>query len=241
MFLVTEDIMASTAQTTTHSTAAGAKPRARLFWSALNVLLCSAIALVSFRYLFGVGPVPPLIFDNLFKAPWLVVHVAGAATALLVSPLQLIPAIRQGRPRLHRWLGRIYVVGRTIRGVAGLPLAFGSAAGPIATVGFGCLAVAWLATTLVGWRAGSQKEVAEHRRWMVRSFSLTYAAVTLRIYLAILPALPVAFVSGYRVVSFLCWVPNLLLAEVLLRRGRQSARAGRLSAFGQRPVSDSAA
>ena len=98
---------------------------------------------------------------------------------------------------------------------------------------------AWQRSTV--WRAGSQKQVAEHRRWMVRSFSLTYAAVTLRIYLAILPALPLAFVSGYRVVSFLCWVPNLVLAELLLRRGSQSARAGGISAFGQRPVSDSAA
>jgi hypothetical protein len=169
------------------------------------------------------------------------VHVAGAATALLVSPLQLIPALRRGRPRLHRWLGRIYVVGCTVGGLAGLPLAFGSAAGPIATMGFGGLAVAWLATTLVGWRAGTQKQVAEHRRWMVRSFSLTYAAVTLRIYLAILPALPIAFVSGYRVVSFLCWVPNLVLAELLLRRGRQGTRDGGISAFSQRPVSDSAA
>jgi hypothetical protein len=48
-------------------------------------------------------------------------------------------------------------------------------------------------------------------------------------------------VSGYRVVSFLCWVPNLVLAELLLRRGPQRARAGGISAFGQRPVSDSAA
>lgn len=201
------------------------KRKGWLFWSGLNLLLCSAIALVSFRYLFGVGPVPPLIFDNLFKQPWLVVHVAGAATALLISPLQLIPAIRRERPTLHRWLGRLYVVGCTVGGIAGLPLAFGSAAGPVATAGFGLLAVAWLVTTLTGWLAVRRRQTAEHRAWMIRSFSLTYAAVTLRLYLAILPTLPLAFVSGYQIISFLCWVPNLIVAELFLRRTRVGLRA----------------
>jgi hypothetical protein len=201
------------------------KRKGRLFWTGLNLLLCSAIALVSFRYLFGVGPVPPLIFDNLFKQPWLVVHVAGAATALLISPLQLMPAIRRGRPALHRWLGRLYVVGCTVGGMAGLPLAFGSAAGPVATAGFGLLALAWLVTTLAGWLAGQRRQTSEHRAWMIRSFSLTYAAVTLRLYLAILPTLPIAFVSGYQVISFLCWVPNLIVAELFLRRLQLSFRS----------------
>jgi hypothetical protein len=185
-----------------------------------NLLLCSAIALVSYRYLLGVGPVPPLVADNLFKHPWLVLHVAGAATALLISPLQLLPVMRRRLPGLHRWLGRIYVVGCTVGGIAGVPLALGSAAGGVATAGFGLLAVGWLTTTSIGWLRGYQKRVALHRAWMVRSFSLTYAAVTLRIYLAILPLLPVAFIEGYRVISFLCWVPNLLLAEYFLRPRR---------------------
>jgi hypothetical protein len=110
------------------------------------------------------------------------------------------------------------VVGCTVGGIAGVPLALGSAAGSIATAGFGLLAIGWLVTTLTGWRAGWQGQLAVHRVWMIRSFSLTYAAVTLRIYLAILPTLPVVFVSGYRVVSFLCWVPNIVVAELLLRR-----------------------
>lgn len=217
------------------------KRKARNFATGLNVVLCSLIALVSFRYLFGVGPVPPLIVDNLFKNPWLVIHVAGAATALLVSPLQLIPALRRRRPELHRWLGRVYVVGCTIGGVAGVPLALGSAAGAVATAGFGSLAVAWLLTTLVGWRAGRERRLVEHRVWMIRSFSLTYAAVTLRIYLAILPILPVAFVSGYRVISFLCWVPNLVLAELFLHRWQLRAQTRNNSDFDRRLVSDSAA
>jgi hypothetical protein len=197
-----------------------AQPRGSRFWTVVNLLLCGGVALVSFRYLLGVGPVPELIAQNLFKPFWLVAHVAGAATALLVSPLQLMGALRRGAPRLHRWLGRVYVVGCTLGGVAGLPLALGSAAGPVATAGFGLLALAWLYTTLRGFRAGFRRQLAEHRAWMIRSFGLTYAAVTLRIYLAILPALPVAFIDGYRAIAFLCWLPNLLGVELLLRRSR---------------------
>ena len=55
---------------------------------------------------------------------------------------------------------------------------------------------------------------------MVRSFALTAAAVTLRIYLGFVPVLEVPFVDAYRAISFLCWVPNLLVAEWYLRSGR---------------------
>lgn len=186
----------------------------------LNVVSCALVALVSFRYLFGLGPVPPSIAQNAFADPWLVLHVAGAATALLLSPLQLFPQLRSRAPRWHRWLGRIYVLGCTVGGVSGAVLAWGSTAGPVATAGFGSLAFVWLYTTTAGWLHAARGRIFQHRAWMVRSFSLTYAAVTLRVYLAILPALPIAFLDGYRAIAFLCWVPNLAIAELLIRRWR---------------------
>lgn len=57
-----------------------------------------------------------------------------------------------------------------------------------------------------------------HRRWMIRSWSLTLAAVTLRIYLPVVIITGLPFAFSYQVVAFLAWVPNLLLAEWLLRR-----------------------
>ena len=59
-----------------------------------------------------------------------------------------------------------------------------------------------------------------HRCWMIRSYALTFAAVTLRL------ELPLFFIFGgmeYPVassyVAWLCWVPNLFIAELYLRRG----------------------
>ncbi|MNT67595.1 hypothetical protein D3C72_2057510 [compost metagenome] len=56
---------------------------------------------------------------------------------------------------------------------------------------------------------------------MIRSIALTAAGIMLRIYLGIMLTLPVEFYEGYRVIAFLCWVPNILLAELYLRRGRR--------------------
>ena len=80
----------------------------------------------------------------------------------------------------------------------------------------------------MGWRSAVQGRFAEHRVWMLRSFALTFAAVTLRLYLPIFPMLGLPLVEGYRVVSILCWVPNLILVELYLRR--EAAAEARWSA-----------
>ena len=54
----------------------------------------------------------------------------------------------------------------------------------------------------------------------VVAFSLAFAAVTLRIYLPLAQAAGIPFAVSYPIISFLCWVPNLLVAELLLLRFR---------------------
>ncbi len=194
----------------------------------LAACLCAGLALFSYRYLAGVGPLSPQILANLFAKPFLYVHIAGAATALLVGPLNLLPVVRRRAPAVHRWIGRTYMVGCLIGGAGGLVVAFGSFAGPIATVGFAGLAVGWLVTNVQGWRAARGRRFAEHRAWMIRSFALTFAAVTLRLYLPLIMVFHLSFVDGYRAISFLCWIPNLIAAELYLRRPAGRVPTGRL-------------
>ena len=182
-----------------------------------TAVLSTAVALLSYRYLAGIGPRPPTIVANLFARPWLLIHVAGAATALLVGSVQFSGALRTRWPLVHRRLGRIYVLGCLAGGASGLILAFGATAGPIATAGFGLLAVGWIITNVQGWRYAVPRHFADHRAWMIRSWALTLSAVTLRIYLSLIPLLGLPFVESYRAISFLCWIPNLLLAEAFLR------------------------
>lgn len=186
----------------------------------IGVLLSAFVALYSFRYLLQIGPVPDLIARNLFRTPWLVIHVGGAATALLLGPLQFSSSLRNRFRGLHHWIGRVYVISCLVGGVAGFVLAVGTVTGPISTLGFGSLAVLWIITTALAWRRAMQGRFVEHRAWMIRSFALTFAAVTLRLYLPFVAFLSIPFVNGYRAISFLCWVPNLLIAELYLRRRR---------------------
>jgi hypothetical protein len=122
-------------------------------------------------------------------------------------------------------MGRVYVGACLVGGVAGVILAAGSSAGPIASAGFGLLGFAWLGATLLAWRAALAKRFADHRAWMIRSFALTFAAVTLRIYLPLSFFLPMPMIEAYQAIAFLCWVPNLIVAELYLRATRGNAIA----------------
>jgi len=175
------------------------------------------VAIYSYRYLPRIGPMIPDILRNAFSRPWLDLHVAGAATALLLGPFQFLRGLRVRFPRVHRWIGRTYVLGCLIGGVGGFVMAFGSTAGPIATAGFGSLGVIWIIANIQGWRTAMARRFDAHRAWMIRSFALTFAAVTLRLYLPPVVIFHLPFVESYRAISFLAWVPNLILAELYIR------------------------
>jgi hypothetical protein len=66
---------------------------------------------------------------------------------------------------------------------------------------------------------------------MIRSYPLTLAAVTLRTYLPLSLALGVPFANAYRVISWLCWVPNIVLAEWLVRHTQAPSPAVADDAF----------
>jgi uncharacterized membrane protein len=185
---------------------------------ALTTVLSLAVSLVSYRYLGAAEEIPPQIAANAFFSPWLAVHAAGAATALLLGPFQFFPALRTRFGRWHRWSGRVYVLGCLVGALTGGLLAVGASTGIVTTAGFGTLAAAWLVTTALAWRRAVQGRIAQHRRWMIRSFSLTLAAVTLRLYLPLADMLALPDVANYQAISFLCWVPNLLWTERYLHR-----------------------
>jgi uncharacterized membrane protein len=192
----------------------------------LGVFLTAGMALFAYRYLVPGSPAPDFIAANGFITPWLPVHAAAAATALLVAPMQFRSRLRARRPGLHRVLGRVYVTGCLIGGAAGMVLAFGASTGPVSTAGFGLLALLWVVATSQAWRLAMRRNLVSHREWMIRSFALTLAAVTLRLYLPVAQWLPVEFDAAYRAISFLCWVPNLVVAEVYLRRRRRAREGG---------------
>src|SRR3712207_8386677 len=92
--------------------------------------------------------------------------------ALLIEPLQFVRRFRRRFVRVHRACGAVYLASATGLGVTGLILAPTAYTGLGASVGFTLLALATLFTTWTALRMVLAGRYAEHRRWMIRSFSL---------------------------------------------------------------------
>ncbi len=190
------------------------------------------IVLVAARYL----TLDPDVFFPQQRAVYvantaaIVGHIVGGMLALLLGPIQFVPAVRRRWPRFHRALGRGYLAGIVLGGVAGLWMARLAYGGPVAQLGFAALALFWLTTSfqaLARIRAG---DVDAHRAWMVRSFALTFAAVMLRLELPLLVGAGLTFEVAYATVAWACWVPSLMVVEIALARGRRRAVVRRLHA-----------
>ena len=155
----------------------------------------------------------------------LYLHIFASMLALVLGPFQFSPRLRATRIQFHRWLGRIYLgVGVLLGGLAGLYMAVYAYGGIAAKLGFACLAIAWLFTGLRAYLAIRAGKVALHRQWMVRNFALTFAAVTLRLYLPLSMVAGIPFQLAYPIIAWMCWVPNLVIAEWLFNR-KAAARA----------------
>jgi hypothetical protein len=182
------------------------------------ILLCVEVALNALKYLLPGFSGPEFIMANAMAHPWLFVHAGFGAAALLLGPAQFLPAVRVRAPVLHRWMGRTYIVSCLLSGAAGLLLAAATKAGPVATAGFGAAAVVSLTCAIQAWRLALARRFDEHRRWVFRSYAVIFAAVTLRIWLPLSGMAHLDFMESYRVISFLAWVPNLIIAELYLAR-----------------------
>ncbi|QYN40525.1 DUF2306 domain-containing protein [Pseudonocardia sp. DSM 110487] len=166
----------------------------------------------------------------------LVAHIFTATVALVLGPLQFVPAIR-ARRRWHRRIGRTYLMAGVLpSALAAVPVALLS--GRLVTqVGLVIVAIGWLVTGGLAVRAIRRGDVAAHRAWMTRNYALTFLAVTARIVVPILlltglstgaitPAdAPAAVTSLIPVGQVLGCVINLIVAEVLIRRARRGRTA----------------
>ncbi len=186
----------------------------------IMTLACILIILVVSRYLtFN----PEVYFPEqraiyLRREFALGVHVLSGMIALLIGPFQFVGRLRRRFVRMHRFMGASYVASATGLGVSGLILAPTAYTGVVASVGFTILDLAMLFTTWTAVRMIFANRFGDHRRWMIRSFSLILAGVMLRVWVPIYGALAAAgivnfsFETAYAAIAWLCWVPNLLLA-----------------------------
>jgi uncharacterized membrane protein len=192
-------------------------------------VLALGVAGASTRY-FSLNPAafnrPDVYFAHLGP---LLLHVGGGTVALAAGPWQFLPSLRAGWPRLHRWLGRTYVVAVLAAGVGGLLMAPIAEGGPVAQLGFTVLALELLGATAMAFTMITRGRIAAHRAWMIRSYALIFSAVSFRLWLLLtLTGLPRQ--DLYVVDTWLAPLVNLLVAEVLIglraRGGTRDRRPG---------------
>jgi uncharacterized membrane protein len=186
----------------------------------------AAYAVIVYAFLpLGAAVEPSMRAGFATHATAVYLHAFAASVALLLGPLQFAAGFRREHPQIHRWLGRAYLgIGVLVGGISALYLAQFAHGGPAARMGFAALGVAWLYTGVRAFLAIRSAAVAEHRRWMIRNFALTFGAVMLRLYIPASVAAGADFDRAYAIVAWLCWVPNLLLAEWL--SNRSGSRSG---------------
>lgn len=196
-------------------------------WIVMTVLaLC--IAAVSFIQYIVIGAeessfVQGKLEDMKLSDLWfgaLFVHAAASIAALAVGPFALSSKLRTRRIGLHRLLGRIYMAAIALGGITGLYLAFYATGGIVSTAGFLGLSAMWLTVSGLALYRIKSKQLTAHRQWMIRSYALTLAAVTLRIYIpiSIVSFGEAYFETSYMAIAWLCWIPNLIIAELYIRK-----------------------
>ncbi len=152
-------------------------------------------------------------------------HVIGGGLVLLIGGFQFSSRLRRRAPSLHRNLGRVYLLLVATGGIGALALAPFAGGGLVGQFGFFLLGVLWLFSGLQAYLAIRRRDIEAHRAWMLRNFSMSFGAVTLRIYLGLFAVAGVPFEDAYPVVAWLAWVPNLIAVEwfmALTGQGRKS-------------------
>lgn len=187
----------------------------------LLFLLSILIALIASRYL---TLSPEVYFPHqkvvyMAHTAGLLLHIIGSMLALLLGPFQFVSKMRKGTfLSLHRWMGRLYLLGVLAGGIGGLYLSLLAYGGLPTRLGFASLGILWLWTGFIAYTKIRNREIEQHRAWMIRNYALTFAAVTLRLWLPLFDALGMDFLTGYTIVAWLSWIPNLIITEIAFNR-----------------------
>jgi len=162
---------------------------------------------------------PALIYSALWNIGFYG-HVIFGGIALMTGWSQFSKRLRQKRLTLHRNLGKIYVGAVLVSGICAVGIGFFATGGWIPALGFILLGLVWLYTTISAYAAIRKKDLSLHQGMMIYSYAACFAAVTLRLWLPLLQLTFGDFLVAYKIVAWLCWVPNLVFAAFLVKKKR---------------------
>ncbi|MEM8524010.1 MAG: DUF2306 domain-containing protein [Bacteroidota bacterium] len=151
------------------------------------------------------------------------IHVFASIFVLPAGFTQFSNRIQKRYTNWHRNVGKLYIF--TIMFFAapsGLILGIHANGGWSSQLAFCLLAVGWFYFTWMALVKIKAKDWQAHRDFMYRSFALTLSAITLRAWKYVIVAIfhprPM---DTYRIIAWLGWVLNLVIAEIIIYRLHQ--------------------
>jgi hypothetical protein len=145
-------------------------------------------------------------------------HVYTSIFLMLLGFLQFSKTIKSKYINIHRWSGRMYaVIILFISGPSGLIMSYHANGGVFSKTAFVILSVLWMSFTLLSIYYILKKDIVNHQKFAMRSFALTLSAISLRLfkYLIVFLFHPQQM-EVYRIVAWLGWMFNLLVAEIII-------------------------
>src|SRR3984957_8853209 len=108
----------------------------------------------------------------------LIPHTLAGIFALLIGSINFSSRIRERHLKLHRILGRIYVISVFVGSFTGIALATGRPGLP----GTSMQAAAWMVCTTAALITARNRQIPQHRQWMARSYAVTFTFVSSRVF-----------------------------------------------------------
>ena len=145
-------------------------------------------------------------------------HILFSIFSLIAGLTQFSNYILTKYKKLHHVMGYMYVIDVIcIAGPSGLVMAFYANGTIVSKTSFVLLSVLWIGFTSVAIIKALKKDFLEHEKWMIRSYSLTLSAISLRLMAIIFPKIVhLDAHTEYAVLAWLSWTINLLIAECLI-------------------------
>ncbi len=150
------------------------------------------------------------------------IHVFVSSIVLLAGFTQFSRYIIRRAPLWHRRLGIVYVTTVLVFSApTGFIMGLHANGGLPAKTSFVLLSISWFVATLLALYYAKQKAFVIHGDWMLRSYALTLSAIALRLYALLFDVLHINMQPRqvYITIAWLSWIPNLVVAEILIRRG----------------------
>jgi hypothetical protein len=190
----------------------------------LIFLLALALSINTLRYLnfnpeYGFLRLKQAAVETGWYLPFYYSHVLIGGVILLAGLFQLHPKSSQRFRKTHRFLGYVYVMGILFFAApGGFVMSLFIGRGPWVLTSFVLQSILWFWFTATAFNRIRQGDVIAHQQWMWRSYALTFAAITLRVYIFFTSyKFNLNDAQAYAMLAWLSWVPNLAVAEVLIR------------------------